>query len=59
MAVEVLQNEDISGGRKNEERKGAGSAIRRRGAYRGDHKQWQINITALNLCFIFFITCNY
>ena len=35
MAVEVPQNEEISGGGKNGGREGAGSAIRRRGANRG------------------------
>ena len=30
MAIEVPQNEEISGGRKNRGRKGVGSAIRRR-----------------------------
>ena len=35
MAVEVPQNEEISGGGKNGGRKGVGSAIRRRRANRG------------------------
>ena len=35
MAVEVLQNEEISGGGKNGRRKGVGSAIRWRRANRG------------------------
>ena len=35
MAIEVPQNEEISGGSKNEERKGVGSAIRRERANRG------------------------
>ena len=34
MAIEVPQNEDISGGRKNGERKVVGSAIRQGGANR-------------------------
>ena len=43
MAIEVPQNEEISGGGKNEGRKGVGSAIRRRGASRGAYrfKKWQ------------------
>ena len=36
MAIEVPQNEKISGGGKNGGRKGVGSAIRWRGASRGD-----------------------
>ena len=35
MAIEVPQNEEISGGGKNEGRKGIGSAIRWGGANRG------------------------
>ena len=35
MAIEVPQNEEISGGGKNGGRKGVGSAIRRRRANRG------------------------
>ena len=35
MAIEVPQNEEISGGGKNGGRKGAGSAIRQGGANRG------------------------
>ena len=35
MAIEVPQNEEISGGGKNGERKGVRSAIRRGGANRG------------------------
>ena len=35
MAIEVPQNEEISGGGKNGGRKGVSSAIRRRGANRG------------------------
>ena len=35
MAIEVPQNEEISGGRKSGGRKGVGSAIRRRRANRG------------------------
>ena len=35
MAIEVLQNEEISGGGKNGGRKGIGSAIRWGGANRG------------------------
>ena len=35
MAIEVPQNEEISGGGKNGRRKGVGSAIRRRGANKG------------------------
>ena len=35
MAVEVAQNEEISGRVKNGERKGVGSAIRRKGANGG------------------------
>ena len=35
MAIEVPQNEEISGGGKNGKRKGIGSAIRCRGANRG------------------------
>ena len=35
MAVEVPQNEEISGGGKNGGRKGVGSAIRRVGVNRG------------------------
>ena len=35
MAFEVPQNEEISGGGKGGERKGIGSAIRRRRANRG------------------------
>ena len=35
MAIEVPQNEEISGGEKNGGRKGVNSAIRRRGANRG------------------------
>ena len=35
MAIEVLQNEEISGGGKNGGRKGVGSAIRRGGAIMG------------------------
>ena len=35
MAIEVPQNEKISGGGKDGGRKGVGSAIRRRGANRG------------------------
>ena len=35
MAIEVPQNEEISGGGKNGGRKGVGSAIRRRGANTG------------------------
>ena len=35
MAIEVLQNEEISRGGKNGGRKGIGSAIRCRGANRG------------------------
>ena len=35
MAIEVPQNEDISGGRKNGAREGIGSAIRWGGANRG------------------------
>ena len=35
MAIEVPQNEEISGGGKNGERKGVGSTIRWRGANRG------------------------
>ena len=35
MAIEVPQKEEISGGRKNGERKGVSSAIRRRRANRG------------------------
>ena len=35
MAVEVPQNEEISGGGKNRGKKGVGSAIRRRRANRG------------------------
>ena len=35
MAIEVLQNEEISGGRKNGEGKGVDSAVRRGGANRG------------------------
>ena len=35
MAIEVPQNEEISGGEKNGGRKRVGSAIRRRGANRG------------------------
>ena len=35
MAIEVPQNEKISGGMRNGERKGVGSAIRRRRANRG------------------------
>ena len=35
MAIEVHQNDEISGGGKNGGRKGIGSAIRRRGANRG------------------------
>ena len=35
MAIEVPQNEEISGGRKNGGRKGVGSVIRRRGVNRG------------------------
>ena len=38
MAVEVFQNEEISGGEKKGDRKGVGSAIRRRGANRGSIK---------------------
>ena len=34
MAIEVPQNEEISGGEKNGGRKGIGSAIRQRGANR-------------------------
>ena len=34
MAIDVPQNEDISGEEKNGERKGVSSAIRRRGANR-------------------------
>ena len=34
MAIEVPQNEEISGGGRNGERKGVGSAIRREGANR-------------------------
>ena len=41
MGVEVLQKEEISGGGKNGEKKGVGSAIRRRranwGAYTSKH----------------------
>ena len=37
MAIEVPQNEEISGGGKNGGRKGVGSAIRRRRANRGPH----------------------
>ena len=42
MAVEVPQNEEISGGGKNGRRKGVGSAICRGGANRGSvHiKKW-------------------
>ena len=36
MAIEVPQNEEISGG-KNRERKGVGSAIRQGGVNRGAH----------------------
>ena len=36
MAIEVSQNEEISGGGKNGRRKGVGSAIRWRGANRGE-----------------------
>ena len=35
MAIEVHQNEEISGGRKNGGRKGFSSAIHQRGANRG------------------------
>ena len=35
MAIEVPKNEEISGGGKDEGRKGVGSAIRWRGANRG------------------------
>ena len=35
MAIEVPQNEEISGGKKNERRKGVGSAIRRRRENKG------------------------
>ena len=35
MAIKLPQNEEISGGGKNEGRKGVGSAIRRRGSNRG------------------------
>ena len=35
MAIEIFPNEEISGGRKDVERKGIGSAIRRRKAIRG------------------------
>ena len=35
MAIEVPQNEEISGGGKNGEREGIGSAIRRGGANKG------------------------
>ena len=35
MAIEVPQNEEISGGGKNRGRKGVSSAIRRRGTNRG------------------------
>ena len=35
MAIEVPQNEEISGGGKNGGRKGIGSAFRWGGAYRG------------------------
>ena len=35
MAIEVLQNEEISGGEKNGGREGVGSTIRWRGANRG------------------------
>ena len=35
MAIEVPQNEEISGGGDNEGRKGVGSIIRRRRANRG------------------------
>ena len=43
MAIEVPQNEEISGEGKNGGRKGVGSAIRRGGANRGSvHiKKWQ------------------
>ena len=37
MAIEVPQNEEIYGGRKNGGKKGIGSAIRRRGANRGTY----------------------
>ena len=36
MAIEVPQNEEISGGVKNERRIGVRSAIRQRGANRGE-----------------------
>ena len=36
MAIEVPQNEEISGGGKNGRRKGVGSTIRRVGVNRGD-----------------------
>ena len=39
MAIEVLQNEEISGGGKNGRRKGVGSAIRWGGANR-----WSVHI---------------
>ena len=35
MAIEVPQNEEISGGGKNGRKKGVGSTIRRRGANKG------------------------
>ena len=38
MAIEVPQNEQISGGEKDGRRKEVGSAIRRRRANRGEHK---------------------
>ena len=38
MAVEVPQNEEMSGGGKNGGRKGIGSAIRRRRENKGEHK---------------------
>ena len=37
MAIEVPQNEEISGGGKNGRRKGFSYAIRRRGANRGGY----------------------
>ena len=37
MAIEVHQNEEISGGGKDGGRKGVGSSIRWRGANRGGH----------------------
>ena len=38
MAIEVSQNEEISGGRKNGGRKRVSFAIRWRGGNKGEHK---------------------